>query len=59
MSEETEQGESKDSMVDIELDEGKTGIEDNESELLEGIMKSDRQGEYRFVRLKVYCSTAA
>jgi hypothetical protein len=59
MSEETEQGESKDSMVDIELDEGKIGTEDNESELLEGIMKSDRQGEYRFVRLKVYCSTAA
>jgi len=59
MSEETEQGESKDSMVDIEMDEGKTGTEDNESELLEGIMESDRQGEYRFVRLKVYCSTAA
>ena len=59
MSEETEQGESKDSMVDIELDEGKTWTEDNESELLEGITESDRQGEYRFVRLKVYCLTAA
>ena len=59
MSEETEQGESKDSMVDIELDEGKIGTEDNESELLGSIMKSDRQGEYRFVLLKVYCSTAA
>jgi hypothetical protein len=59
MSEETEQRESKDSMVDIELDEGKTGTEDNESKLLEGIIELDRQGEYRSVRLKVYCSTAA
>ena len=46
-------------MVDIELDEGKSGTEDNEAELLEGIIELDRQGEYRSVRLKVYCSTAA
>ena len=46
-------------MVDIELDESKTGTEDNEAELLERIIELDRQGEYRSDRLKVYCSTAA
>jgi hypothetical protein len=27
------------------MDEGKTGAEDNESELLEGIMELDKQGD--------------